>query len=101
MQRGLLQFGALLLLALCLWGHVSELFDHWDNTFRTGYDIEYNTVIVVLVAGAAVAFAHALAGVIRWISAIPRRMPSFTSNLNEPRVCAIANGHSPPVHLRI
>jgi hypothetical protein len=47
-----------LLLTLCLWGHLSEIFDYWDNTFQTGNDIEYSTVIVALVAAAVVGLAQ-------------------------------------------
>jgi len=64
-RRKLIQLGTTLIVTLCIWGHVSELFDHWDNTFRTGYDIEYSTVIVVVVAGAVIALAHLLVNVIR------------------------------------
>jgi hypothetical protein len=42
-------------------GHISEVFDHWDNTFRTGNDIEYSTVMVALVVGALICFAHLFA----------------------------------------
>jgi len=55
-QRKLLQLVAALVLGLCVWGHVSELFDHWDNTFKTGNDVEYSTVIVALIAGAVIGF---------------------------------------------
>jgi len=46
--------GSTLILAVCLWGHVSEIFDRWDNTFQTANDVEYSTVIVVLIAGAVI-----------------------------------------------
>ena len=72
MRRRLIQCGTTLILTLCVWGHVSEIFDHWDNTFQTGYDIEYSTVIVVLIAGAVIAFAHVAATLIRVVSATPR-----------------------------
>jgi len=52
-----LHLGTAFILSLCIWGHLSELFDHWDNTFRTGNDIEYSTVIVALVTGAAICLA--------------------------------------------
>ena len=63
----------MLILTLCIWGHVSEIFDHWDNTFQTGNDIEYSTVIVVLIAGAVIAFAHVAAAL---SAGYPQRLAS-------------------------
>jgi len=57
-QRKLIQLGATLILTLCIWGHVSEIFDYWDNTFQAGNDIEYSTVIVALIAGAGFGIAY-------------------------------------------
>lgn len=101
MGRRLIQFGTVLILTLCIWGHVSELFDHWDNTFRTGYDIEYSTVMVVIVAGAVIAFAHALANLLRSVSATHFR--SHLSAFYDFVVVIPAGfiGHSPPLSLRI
>lgn len=46
---------------MCIWGHLSELFDKWDHTLQTGSDIEYTSVIVVLVVGAVIVSAlHSL-----------------------------------------
>jgi len=79
-RRKLIQFGTTFILQLCIWGHVSEIFDHWDNTFKTGYDIEYSTVIVVLIAGAVIiAFGHVAVALIRRVSATPCFMPLFAS----------------------
>jgi len=38
-RRHLLQFGAFLLLLVCLCGHIAETFDFWDHTLQTGNDI--------------------------------------------------------------
>jgi hypothetical protein len=100
-RRKLIKFGTILVLTLCIWGHVSELFDHWDNTFRTGYDIEYSTVIVVLVAGAVIAFVHVLANVIRNVSATHFRLRLFTFYSLVVAISAGFIGHSPPLPLRI
>jgi hypothetical protein len=51
-RRHLLQFGAFLLLLVCLCAQVAETFDFWDHTLQTGNDIEYSLVIVVLIVGA-------------------------------------------------
>jgi len=40
-----------------LGGHVTELFDRWDHTLRTGKDADYTTVFVA----ACVAFVFAVA----------------------------------------
>ena len=101
MRRRLIQFGTVLILTLCLWGHVSELFDHWDNTFRTGYDIEYSTVIVVIVAGAVIAFAHVLANLIRSVSATHFRSHLLTFYDVVVVIPAEFISHSPPLSLRI
>jgi hypothetical protein len=100
-RRRLIQFGTTLILTLCIWGHVSELFDHWDNTFETGYDIEYSTVIVVLIAGAVIAFAQVAAHLIRRISATPGLLPYFsTCRVDHPSLTVFVS-HSPPRPLRI
>ena len=101
MRPRFLHFGSALILALCIWGHVSELFDHWDNTFHTGYDIEYNTVIVVLAAGAVIAFARALTNLILTGSAIDFRLRVVTFYNFVPPNRSVFSGHSPPLSLRI
>lgn len=95
------QFGTTLILALCVWGHVSEIFDHWDNTFKTGCDIEYSTVIVVLIAGAVIAFARVAAALIRGVSATPCLLPLSGSCHLIARSFAAFVAHSPPGPLRI
>jgi hypothetical protein len=100
-RRRLIQFGTMLILTLCIWGHVSELFDHWDNTFQTGNDIEYSTVIVVLIAGAAIAFAHVAAVVLRTVSATSWLWPSFAAYFHAVPNPAAFIGQSPPLSLRI
>jgi hypothetical protein len=100
-RRKLIQLGTTLILTLCMWGHVSELFDHWDNTFRTGYDIEYSTVIVAVVAGAVIALAHLLANVIRSVSATHSRLPLVGFYTLVLPIPAVFIGHSPPLSLRI
>ena len=102
MGRRLFRFGSALILIVCIWGHVSELFDQWDNTFRTGYDVEYSTVIVVLVAGAVIAFARVLAPLIRDFPAATHfRLRSFSLYALVLPLPAILIGHSPPSSLRI
>jgi hypothetical protein len=100
MRQRLIQFGTTLILTVCIWGHVSEIFDHWDNTFKTGTDIEYSTVIVVLIAGTAIAFAH-LAILLCARATTSHLLPSFAARSQAaPRLTAFV-GHSPPQPLRI
>lgn len=101
MRRVLIQFGAVMILTLCIWGHVSEVFDHWDNTFRTGCDVEYSTVIVVLACGAVIAFAHVLANLMPSASAIHFRWCVFSFYTPVLPMSAVCMGHSPPLSLRI
>ena len=100
-RRKLLQLFAAVVLALCAWGHVSELFDHWDNTFKTGNDIEYSTVIVVLIAGAVIGFVRFAFSVLAAPLGALHVGPSLRS-----AAAAIPNstdliGYSPPSPLRI
>ena len=101
MRRRLVHFGAIIVLMLCIWGHVSELFDHWDNTFQTGKDIEYSTVIVALAAGAVLAFAHLSAAAIRRITAVPRLLLLVPADFPCLPPSYISGGCSPPPPLRI
>jgi hypothetical protein len=100
-RRKLIQLGTTLILTLCIWGHVSELFDHWDNTFQTGNDIEYSTVIVALIAGAAIGFARVAALVFRPVSATSRPLLLFATCSFITVSPAALIGQSPPPPLRI
>ena len=100
-RRRLIQFGTTLILTLCIWGHVSEIFDHWDNTFQTGNDIEYSTVIVALIAGAAIGFADVAAIVLRTESATTRPLFLFATHSFLPPIPAALIGQSPPLPIRI
>jgi hypothetical protein len=100
-RRRLIQFGTTFILMLCVWGHVSEIFDHWDNTFQTGNDIEYSTVIVALIAGAAIGFADVAAIVLRTEWATTRPFFLFATHSFLPPSCAALIAQSPPPPLRI
>ena len=101
MRRKLLQFVAAVVLALCVWGHVSELFDHWDNTFKTGNDIEYSTVIVVLIAGAVVGFVRFAVRVLTAQLGALHVRPSLAAVADPRPNSTELIGHSPPLPLRI
>ena len=101
MRRRLIHYGATLILTLCIWGHVSEIFDHWDNTLQTGNDIEYSTVIVVLIAGAVIGFARFVVRLLRTVyeeSCLMALAAAYPPSAVGP---AALIGHSPPQPLRI
>ena len=50
-QRLLTRAGIVLVLVICLGGHVSELLDFWDHTLQTGKDIDYSLVGVAVLMG--------------------------------------------------
>ncbi len=57
-SRRLLKVAILLLVLICVWGHVAEVFDHWDQTLQTGSDSEYSLVLLALATGAVLAIAQ-------------------------------------------
>ena len=102
MQQKTLQFVAVVVLALCVWGHVSELFDHWDNTFKTGNDVEYSTVIVVLIAGAVIGFVSVAVTVLTArLGALYVTSPSLALMAVARPTSTELIGYSPPLPLRI
>jgi len=58
--RWLVKLVILLVVLTCLWGHVSEIFDRWDQTLQTGNDVEFSLVLLALVAGAVLALSASL-----------------------------------------
>ena len=50
-RRILLHWAVLIILAAMLGGHMTELFDHWENTLQTGSDVDYTVVILAACAG--------------------------------------------------
>jgi hypothetical protein len=101
MRQRMIHYVAMLILMFCVWGHVSEAFDHWDNTFQTGSDVEYGTVFVVLVVGAAVAFIRIVARALPTFSACCYVPPLFLAPTVPARRTAALSNHSPPPPLRI
>ncbi len=100
MRRSLVQVGAVLILAVCVAGHVSEIFDHWDHTLQTGNDIDYGTVIVALIAGAVLGLAHVAARLMRAVSLSLPLLPGFSVSF-PPSPGPGFTGYSPPPPLRI
>ena len=100
-QRQILQFGAFLLLLVCLCGHIAETFDFWDHTLQTGNDIEYSLVMVALVAGAGFGVAHVAAIVMRTVSLTSCLLSSFVASSSCAPPPVASTGYSPPQPLRI
>ena len=65
MRRMLLRWPVLIILVAMFGGHVTELFDRWDNTLQTGRDIDYSIVIVAACVGVVFAAAKGLIGLLR------------------------------------
>lgn len=101
MRRKLLQSIVTFALALSVWSHVSELFDHWDNTFKTGNDIEYSTVIVVLITGAVIGFVRLAVIVFTALSGTLHARPSLAAVVIATYNSLELIAHSPPRSLRI
>ncbi len=80
---------------------MSEIFDHWDNTFQTGNDIECSTVIVALIAGAALGLTQVAAMVLRTVAATFWIVSLFFVRLPSPPSQVVSVGYSPPQPLRI
>src|SRR6185437_16806039 len=77
MMSRLLRCVVLIALAAMLAGHVTELFDHWDHTLRTGKDADYTMVMVAACVGLAFAIAKrlpCLARSLRRIEGLPRSL---------------------------
>lgn len=53
MRRIFLRSAAVVMLAAMFSGHVTELFDRWDHTFRTGQDSDFAVVAIAAFAGIA------------------------------------------------
>ncbi len=104
MRRTLLHSAVLITLVAILGGHVTELFDRWDDTLQTGRDIDYSVVIVAACAGIAFAAAKGLVALFRHL---PRRedapvQPSFSFfRIMFPEVSAPGPSPPPLLSLRV
>src|SRR5579864_2806607 len=99
-QRHFLQFGAFLLLLICLCAQVAETFDFWDHTLQTGNDIEYSLVIVVLIVGAGFGLTHVAAVAMQTLS-ISFLLSPLRASYSRASLPAASTGYSPPQPLRI
>jgi hypothetical protein len=60
MRKTLLHSAALIVLAGMLGGQITELFDHWDHTAKTGRDVDYTVVIIAASIGVVFAVGEKL-----------------------------------------
>src|SRR5262249_50704589 len=86
-------------LAAMFGGHVTELFDQWDHTARTGEDIDYAVVVVAGCIGAAfVAISKLTSMAASWFVASPA-MPLMQLSAGYTLVAfeSTSTGPSPPL----
>ena len=100
-RRHFLQFGALLLLLICLCAQVAETFDFWDNPLQTGNDIEYSLVIVALIAGAGFGLIRVAGRVMRAVSMMSFLLSPLPASGSWASFPTASPGYSPPQPLRI
>jgi hypothetical protein len=62
----LLRWAVLIILTAMLGGHVSEMFDRWENTLQTGRDVDYTVVVVAACAGTVFVVAKGLIALFRY-----------------------------------
>jgi hypothetical protein len=83
MRGFLLRSAAVIIMVAILGGHLTELFDHWDHTLRTGQDSDYLVVLIAGCAGAAFVIAKASRFVRRLhnlvTESVPRMLPPAES----------------------
>lgn len=57
MPRWVSRVVIVVVLPICVWGHLSEIADRWDHTLQSGVDSEYTLTLLALTAGTVVAIA--------------------------------------------
>ncbi len=101
MRFPLLKVVGLVIVGVCLGGHISELFDRWEPTLVGGNDIDYTCVVVAAVAGAVIVISGMLG---RFFPTSPR--PLLAPLTQRGFVVwstpgSVSSAHSPPLSLRI
>ncbi len=97
MRGVLLRVAVLVILAAVLGGHVTELFDRWDQTLQTGREIDFTVVSIAACAGFALVAAKGAVRLLKrpsgsgdWI--VERPAPAFRAFIPDTSVAAF----SPP-----
>jgi len=93
-----LRWAVLIIVAAMLCGHVSELFDRWDHTLRTGREADYTLVVLAACAGLEIVLARTLITLFTGLRA-PRNLAAEPSSLTFQIIWAetLVTGLSPPV----
>ena len=101
MRHFSLKLAALIIVAICVGGHISELFDRWENAVLSGGDIDYTCVVVAATFGAIIV----ISGILRKLLLIlskpgPRSLPRY-DHVVLSILELVTSTHSPPLVLRI
>jgi len=93
-----LRWAVLIIVAAMLCGHVTELFDHWDHTLRTGREADYTLVVLAACAGLEIVLARSLIVFFTGMRALGR-LPTAPSSLKFQIVSpeTLVTGPSPPL----
>lgn len=102
MLRVALRWVVVLAVVAMLGGHITELFDRWDHTLRTGKDADYAVVMVAACAGVVLALAKKMSAFFRGLrieseSPVEESSSPFAVRLME----AAVTGPSPPLLLQL
>lgn len=103
-RRILLSWAVLIILVAMLGGHITELFDHWENTLQTGRDIDFSVVIVAACAGVVFVVATSLVVLFRHLSKEKDSPVQQSSSLLRTiflEIAAAGPSPPPPLPLRI
>lgn len=94
-----LRWAILIIVAAMLCGHVTELFDHWDHTLRTGREADYTLVVLAACAGLEIVLARTLIVFFTGLRA-PGNTAAEPSSPTFPIIWAetLVTGPSPPPH---
>jgi len=102
MKPQLLRWTMLLAMALMLCGHLTELFDAWDQTMATGQDADYAVVLLAACAGLVVVLEKCLRAALAVTLVESSRVQRMIALLRTFTSSEIYLGLSPPlVPLRI
>lgn len=101
MRGVLLRFVMLVVVVAMVGGHVTELFDHWDHTMRSGTDSDYLVVIIAASIGVGLVGIKRVAAIVlssfSHRPSVPQIAADFRSLMSESSVA----GPSPPLLLPI
>ena len=100
-RSSLLKLGAIALVAVCLGGHVSELFDRWEKTAISGDDVDYTVVLVAAMAGVALTLAKTAKRFFMQRVELTPHVSTCLEMIGLAQPLPTLPSHSPPISLRI